>query len=370
MNKIPRTPLSWLRPLFCNLAVVVSFSVGAQNLPTVVVQPHWVDLTLPVEAVVEAINQATVAAQVSGRVTEMRVDAGQSVKKGELLMRIDAREAAEATAGAAAQSVNAKTHYERQKNLRQQNFISQAALDKAKADFEAAQASTGQASVGLGHATVSAPISGVVAVRLIELGEMATPGKPLLTLYEPNGLRVTASIPQYKLPQMRHVTQAKVEFPELGQWVDATKVMLLPTVDASTHVSQVRVTLPANIKDVVKGSNASFNPIPGMFARVHFVIGQASKITVPQTAVVRRGEVAAVYVQGEQGALSLRQLRLGDTVGRGETEVLAGLQAGERVVLDPVKAGIQLKSTLKSAMSDSKNIGKTTANDASSGAGK
>ncbi|MBL8414362.1 MAG: efflux RND transporter periplasmic adaptor subunit [Propionivibrio sp.] len=327
-----------LRFSFPILALLMALAtppcVWAQALPSVVVQPHPVDLTLPVEATVEALVQTTLTSQVSGRVTEMRVDAGQSVKKGELLLRIDAREASEVAAGASAQFINAKANYERLKNLRQQNFISAAALDKARADFEAAQAAHGQASVSLGYASVSAPISGIVAQRLIEQGETAAPGRALLTIYDPDGLRVTASIPQYQLPQMRAVKQARVEFPELGRWADATAVTLLPTADVATHVSQVRVGLPADLKGV----------IPGMFARVHFVVGRAQRMTVPATALVRRGEVAAVYVQNEQGRLSLRQLRLGELLAGGEIEVLAGLTAGERVVLDPVKAAIALKS--------------------------
>ena len=83
---------------------------------------------------------------------------------------------------------------------------------------------------------------------------------------------------------------------------------------------------------------------PGMFARVHFVTGQAERLTVPAGAVLRRGEVAAVYVMAVDNRLSLRQLRLGEVVGQGEIEVLAGLSAGDRVVSDPVKAGIQLKT--------------------------
>lgn len=322
--------------LLAALLLAAPLAVWAQALPTVVVQPHPVDLTFPAEALVEAVTQATVAAQVAGRVVEVRVDAGQTVRKGELLMRIDAREAAEAAAGASAQLVNARANYERLKNLRAQNFISAAALDKAQADFAAAQATSGQAGVGLGYATVTAPIAGVVAQRQTELGEMAAPGKPLLTLYDPAGLRVTASVPQYMLPRMRGVTRAKVEFPELGRWVDATSVALLPVADAATHVSQVRVGLPAD---------AGANLLPGSFARVHFVIGRASKFTVPKAAVLRRGEVAAVYVQGAEGRLALRQLRLGEVFG-GEIEVLAGLAAGERVALDPVKAGIALKAAV------------------------
>lgn len=322
---------AWLALL---ILLVKPFPGWAQALPTVAVHPHPVDLTLPVAATVEAVVQTTLTSQVSGRVVEMRVDVGQTVQKGELLLRIDAREASEAVAGARAQFINAKANYERLKNLRQQNFISAAALDKARADYDMARAAQGQAGVSLGHARVTAPISGVVAQRLIEQGETAAPGSPLLTIYGPEGLRVTASIAQYQLPQMRNVKQARIEFPELGLWVDAKSVTLLPTADVATHVSQVRVGLPAGLKSVV----------PGMFARVHFVLGQVQQLTVPAEAVVRRGEVAAVYVQNAQGALALRQLRLGEPSAGGEIEVLAGLSSGERVVLDPLNAAISLKS--------------------------
>src|SRR5574344_1253537 len=170
------------KPLFSFSVLLFVLAAGgaafAQNLPTVSVQPHTVDLTLPVEATVEAVTQSTLTAQISGRVLDLRVDAGQSVKKGELLMRIDAREAGEAVAGASAQYINAKANYERLQNLRKQGFISAAALDKAKADFEAAQAAKGQAGVSLGYANVTAPISGIVAQRLIEQGETAAPGRP------------------------------------------------------------------------------------------------------------------------------------------------------------------------------------------------
>lgn len=315
------------------LGLALSASAVAESLPVIAVKPHAVDLTFPSEAVVEAIQQATVGAQVPGRVLEVKADAGQSVKKGDVLMRIDAREAAEAARAAEAQYANARVNYERTKSLVAQKFMSAAALDKAKADFDAAAANRAAAGASQSHATILAPIAGIVARRHAELGDMAMPGTPLFTIYQPGGLRVTASIPQYRLKDMRAVKTARVEFPESGQWVDATAVQVLPTADAATHVSQVRVTLPT----VPEAT-------PGMFARVHFVTGQAEKLTVPASAVLRRGEVAAVYVQAADGRLSLRQLRLGDSVGRGEIEVLAGLATGDQVVSEPVKAAIQLKS--------------------------
>lgn len=315
------------------LGLALSASAVAESLPVIAVKPHAVDLTFPSEAVVEAIQQATVGAQVPGRVLEVKADAGQTVKKGDVLMRIDAREAAEAARAAEAQYANARVNYERTRSLVAQKFMSVAALDKAKADFDAAAANRAAAGASQSHATILAPITGIVARRHAELGDMAMPGTPLFTIYQPGGLRVTASIPQYRLKDMRAVKTARVEFPESGQWVDATAVQVLPTADAATHVSQVRVTLPT----VPEAT-------PGMFARVHFVTGQAEKLTVPASAVLRRGEVAAVYVQAADGRLSLRQLRLGDSVGRGEIEVLAGLATGDQVVTEPVKAAIQLKS--------------------------
>ena len=324
-----------LRPSVFALFLASTVAFAAEPLPVVTVRPHAVDLTFPAESLVEAVQQATVGAQVAGRVLEVKADAGQTVKKGDLLMRIDAREAAEAARAAEAQYANARVSYERTKSLVGQKFMSAAALDKAKADFDAAAANRSAAGASQSHATIVAPMAGIVARRHAELGDMAMPGSPLFTIYQPGSLRVTASIPQYRLKEMRGVATARVEFPELVKWFDAVKVQLLPTADAATHVSQVRVTLP----DVPEAT-------PGMFARVHFVTGRADKLTVPAAAVVRRGEGAAVYLQLPDGRLSLRQFRWGDAVGQGEIEVLAGLAAGDRVVTDPVRAAIALKAAV------------------------
>jgi RND family efflux transporter MFP subunit len=315
------------------LAAAILPAAHAQTPATVTLQARDVGLTYPAEAVVEAVHQATVAAQVQGRVVDVRVDAGQRVTKGELLMRIDAREFAENAAGAEAQLIQAKANFERTKNLYAQKFVSSSALDKAEADYKAAQALAGASGATYSHANVTAPISGIVAQRLTELGEMAAPGKPLITIYDPKGLRVIASIPQYKLAEVKKGLKARLEFPETGQWIDAIRVEILPTEDARSHTTTARLYLPDNVQGV----------IPGMAARAHFIIGSAKKLTVPPTAVLRRGEVTGVYVIDEQNQPHLRQVRLGEMLGNGEVEILAGLSGGERVSLDPVKAGMQLK---------------------------
>lgn len=309
---------------------------GAQTLPALplrTVQLRPVALSFPADGVVEALRQATVAAQVPGRVLEVKVDAGQPVKAGQLLMRLDVREAAASTAAARATAINAQANYERMVKLHQQNFISQAGLDKAKADYDAARANLGAAGATASHGAVTAPLTGMVAQRLTELGEMAEPGRPLFILYDPAALRVTVNVPQWRLSQVRATGQAMVEFPELGRRLPSASVQLLPAADPATHTAQLRVNLPAG---------AGRDIVPGMAARIHLTVGRANKLTVPPAAVVRRGEVAAVYVQSG-GSLRLRQLRLGEPVADGELEVLAGLAPGETIVLDAVKAGIALK---------------------------
>ena len=316
-----------------------SFSFAADAAPTgapvgVVVQMRDVDQGFPVEATVEAVRQATVAAQISGRVIEVRADAGQRVKQGELLMRIDAREAAGSDASAKAMLAEAAAAYERAKNLHAKKFISQAALDQAAAAYEAARGAAASSGAGASHGTVTAPISGLVAQRHVETGEMATPGKPLITIFDPRGMRVIANLPQYKLAELKKSPRARIEFPETGRWIDVQRIEILPTVDARSHTATARLYLPENVEGVV----------PGSYARAHFTIGQAQKLTVPPAAVLRRGEVTAVYVLDDKGVARLRQVRLGEAVAGGELEVLAGIGSGERVSLTPLKAGIELKA--------------------------
>jgi RND family efflux transporter MFP subunit len=311
-----------------------SFSLAADVPAGVVVQARDVDLAFPVEATVEAVRQATVAAQIAGRVLEVRADAGQRVKQGELLMRIDVREAAGSDASARATLDQAAAAYERARNLHAQKFISQAALDQAAATFKAAQGAVAASGAGASHGNVTAPIAGVVAERHVEAGEMSAPGKPLITIFDPKSLRVIASLPQYKLAELKKSARARIEFPESGKWIDVQRIEILPTVDARSHTATARLYLPENVEGVV----------PGSYARAHFTIGQAQKLTVPPAAVLRRGEVTAVYVLDDKGVARLRQVRLGEAVAGGELEVLAGIGSGERVSLTPLKAGIELKA--------------------------
>lgn len=334
---LPKGLLLLLTALVCLLAGLVpaSNSFAAESSSgSVLVQLREVDLGFPVEASVEAVKQVTVAARISGRIVEVRIDAGQRVKRDEVLMRIDAREAAGADASTRASLAQSAAAYERARNLHARKFVSKAALDQADAAWQAAQGAARASGAALSHGVVTAPFSGVVARRHVEQGEMAVPGGALVTLFDPKGMRVIANLPQYRLAELKKAASARIEFPETGQWIDATRVEILPTVDARSHTATARLYLPENVEGVV----------PGIFVRAHFTIGKARKLTLPAAAVIRRGEVTAVYVLDEAGNARLRQVRLGEAVPGGELEVLAGISSGERVSLDPIKMGIALKT--------------------------
>ncbi len=319
---------------------------AAESLAVVKAEYREVAQTYSVEGVMEAVRQSTVSAQISGRVKEVNFDVGDTVKKGQVILRIDESETEQALVGSQAQVMQsqaaltqAKANYERSLQLFEQKYISQSALDKAKADFDmakaqaaASEAGESQHALARGYASVIAPFSGVVAPRLVEVGEMMTVGKPMMVGFDPSQMRVIVNVPQYKLDAIGTHPKVNVELSSIKRWVPAAAVTVQPSADSRTHSTQVRITMPANEKGVY----------PGMFVRAHFVVGKANKLLIPASAVVRRSEVVGVYVVDEKGVARLRQIRLGETSGENEVEVLVGLNPGENVALDPIKAGMSV----------------------------
>ncbi|HEX6265859.1 MAG TPA: efflux RND transporter periplasmic adaptor subunit [Burkholderiales bacterium] len=320
-------------------------AASGPRLESAAVEMRDVELTYTADAIVEAVRQSTVAAQIAGRIVELRFDVGDYVKKGEVIARIDERAATQALEASEAQVRqaeaalrNARAEFERSRQLVAQKFLSQAALDRAEAEYKAAQArvtallaGAGQAKTERSFATIVAPYSGLVSARHVELGEMATPGKPLMTGFDPGTLRVTATVPQARVAAIQAGAKARVEVPSSAKWVEATGLTVIPTADPRTHTSQVRLGLPADVRGIY----------PGIYARAHFVTGRAAALLVPRAAVLQRSEVTAVYVVPDSGAPQLRQIRLGTAGDERAVEVLAGLRPGERVALDPVKAGMK-----------------------------
>jgi len=297
------------------------------------------------DGVVQAVRQTVIAAQVSGAVVELPVKAGDAVTAGQVLARLDAR-AAEQTAAASAAQVQAARaamqaatrEYERQQQLLAKRYISQAALERAEAQHKAAQAhaeaqlaAAGAARTQSGFYVVRAPYAGVVADVAVVLGDMAMPGRALLSMYDPAALRVSVPVPHTVAARIAHDASAEVELPGAGAGrLKPVRLQPLPTVDPATHTRELRLDLPRGLSGVT----------PGMFARVWLAApssGGDERLFVPASAIVRRAELTGLYVVGPDGRALLRQVRLGRRDGD-RVEVLAGVAAGERVALDPQAA--------------------------------
>lgn len=320
---------------------------GPGAWPTAIVAPATQPGQAAFEGVVQAVRQTAVAAQVPGAVVEVRVQPGDQVQAGQVLLRLDAREAEQAAAASAAQVQAARAaqdaatrEYERQKQLFDKRYISQAALDRAEAQYKAAQAqaaatlaSAQAARTQSGYYVVKAPYAGVVAQVPVVLGDMALPGRPLVTLYDPDRLRVSVPLPQAVAARWSAPSAGSIAI-EVGGAVRVTptSAQLLPALDPATHTQELRLELPPGL-----------TVQPGAFARVWLPSGEPSSgavgaaLLVPARAVVRRAELTAVYVLSPDGRPLLRQVRLGRRLGE-QVEVLSGVSAGERVVLDPQAA--------------------------------
>jgi RND family efflux transporter MFP subunit len=315
----------------------------AASAPAAQVQLRAVEDYYAADAVVESVRQATVSAQIPGTIVQFYVDAGDRVRRGQVLARIDTRETdaqvAARRAGVAqaeAAVVQARLNYERTKSLVAHNFVSQAALDKADADYKAAlaaleeaRAGTAQAVTARSFAEIRAPIDGVVSQRLMEPGEFAAPGRPVLALHDPGALRAVGSLPQFVLAQTAKIDKANVELAAVGRVVAATRVTVLPAADARMLSTLIRAELPADVPAGV---------VPGTAAKIRVPLGTTNRLVMPAGALIRRGELTAVYVIGPDGAPQLRQVRVGQTFDGDVVEVLAGLAAGERVQPNPLVA--------------------------------
>lgn len=302
------------------------------------------------DGTVEAVRQTVVAAQVPGAVVALDVKAGDAVRAGQLLVRLDARAAEQAVAASDAQVdamraslAVAGKDLERQRQLFSKDYISRAALERAeaqylttKAQLDAQTAQAGAARTQTGFHRVVAPYAGIVAEVPVALGDMAMPGRPLLSLYDPTALRVTVAVPQGAVPADLGPGGIRIELAAADgttRTVSPTRVTVLPTADAGTHTVPLRLELPSGLSDTR----------PGAFARVTLAAAADApaagreRFYVPAAAVVRRAELAGVYVLDPKGHPLLRQVRLGPVQG-GEVEILSGVRAGERVAIDPQSA--------------------------------
>lgn len=293
------------------------------------------------DGVVEAVNQATISAQTSGRVIELPYDVNDTVEQGTVIVRFtdveqkSAKSRAQSQIASAQASYNeAQASYQRIAEVYERKLVAKAQLeqerarrDSAKAALDAARAQLSEVGQQMDYTVLRAPYSGIVTERHVQIGESVRPGQPLITGVSLKDLRVSVQVPQSAIAPIRKFQAADVQLGGDGSdRVAASKVTVFPYADPATHTFTVRLEL--------SGENTGL--FPGMTVKAAFATGDIKRLLVPATALVARGELQGIYVV-DGSNVRLRQIRSGHRLGD-SIEILSGLVAGEHFAIDPAAA--------------------------------
>lgn len=299
------------------------------------VQAQSVAQTFPVAGMIEAVDSVQLSSRVMGHIRELNVVQGQAVKKNELLFVIDPVDtqgavdlARQNLVQAEAALKDARLDYERFKNLYQDEAVNKQQLEKMRMNYEVSASRVAQAKAGLtvaqgqiNYTRITAPMDAIVTAKLANEGDMANPGHPVLTLEDPARMRVRAGVPEAVFRGLKIGDGVSVEVNGLSQPVSATVTRMTPTADAQAH------TYPVTLDVSAPGLRS------GAFARVLFPQGTRQSLLIPQAALLDRAGVRGVFVADKDGIAHYRMVRSGAVQANGMIEVLAGLDAGERVVV-------------------------------------
>lgn len=285
-------------------------------------------------------TEATVAAQTSGRVTSVLVDAGTTVQQGDLLATLDSQEnearveqAASGLESARAELAEAEIHHGRIERLLPEHAATQAQMDAAEARLRQARAAVRVASkkleearIVLGYNRILAPMTGVVTRREVDPGDLAYPGRPLIVVHNPKGLRLEARVREGLVSRVHEGQEVDVDLTTLGRVVLGTVDEIAPSADPQSRSVLVKVALPA-----------TEGLFPGMFGKLRLNLDDRETVLVPAAAVSKVGQLMTVRVL-QDGRWIRRYVTLGERV-EDRVEILSGLDGGEAIGWDPVGAG-------------------------------
>ena len=298
---------------------------AAPPLPTATVRAQTVEskkrvATEEVVGTVRAKLRSVIEAKVSGRIEQMLVVPGQQVKAGEVLAVIDAREVQARYDQALAVRQQAEADLKRLSSLLDQKILSQAEFDNAQAKARVAIAGVTEAETMLDYTKVTAPFAGVITRKHADVGDLATPGKPLLDMEDSRALRLEADVPEAVVGKLTLGDKLPVRIAALETELEGVISEIAPAADPGSRTFLVKLDLPPQ-----PGLRA------GQFGRVAMPVGETAALRVPASAVVQRGQMEMVFVVSD-GKAQLRLVKTGKRIGA-EVELVSGVSAGEKVVV-------------------------------------
>lgn len=278
-------------------------------------------LTEELVGTVRAKTRATLEAKVAGRIAELPVVLGQSLKAGDLVARLDVGEIQAKLDQARAVWEQARRDRERFAALLRQQAVTQAEFDGVEARFRVAEAGVKEAETMLGYAEVRAPFDGVVTRKLADAGDLASPGRPLVELEDPTTLQFEADVPEALIASIQPGAKLRVQVSAVGAALEGVVTEIAPAADPNSRTFRVKLDLPR-----APGLRA------GLFGRLAVPLGESRAAVVPVGALVQRGQMDMVFVVAD-GRAHMRLVKTGKRFGQ-EIELISGVTPGETVVVE------------------------------------
>ena len=288
-----------------------------------VVEPRTIESVVTAAGALTSRNTSVLSSKVMGKVTYLGVQEGDHVSAGKLLIRIESGEIAAQTFQAQAAYNNAKLQYDRIKGLYDAKASTQVEMDQATLGLESAKAGLNAAKSMESYTTITAPITGQIMEKRINLGEMAMPGQPLLKIEDNLNLRLEVTVREQDILHIRSGATVNVQIDAMpGKPIHGKVAMVVPASDVRTHSFVVKVDVPA-----ARGL------ITGMYGKAFFPTGKREAIMVPRSAVVEMWGISGVYVVSAKGNAVFQMIQSGEAIGN-DLEVVSGLKKGDRVIAD------------------------------------
>ncbi len=300
-----------------------SAALPAVRVSTALVERTSLPVQLELPGTLRAVQRAAIAARLSGTIVTLSARLGDSVRAGDVLLTLATPELSARAAQARAQLAQFDRELARERSLLATGAGTKDAVKLLEDRIAQAQAAVREAETMLDYATVRAPFDGVIARRHVEVGDFAATGAPLLQLDGIAALEIDFGVPDSLAPACSLGNTLEVEMPAAALRFRATVTELSSASEAATRSRTARLSVPPA---------AALRP--GQFVRV-FVPGPATAtVLVPASAVTAFGQMERVFTVDARGRASLRLVKTGATHGD-RVAIVAGLEAGERIVLAP-----------------------------------
>ena len=310
-------------------------SEASVSVKAITVEPKTIDAVVSAAGAVSSKNTSVLSSKIIGKVVALNVQEGDYVSQGKLLVKIESGEISAQAFQAQAAYNNTKLQYDRIKTLFDEKAATQMEMDQAILGLKTAEAAMNAAKAMESYTKITAPISGQIVEKRINLGEMALPGQPILKIEDNRNLRIEVTVREQDLRYIQTGKPVIVQIDALpSKEIKARVAQVVPAADVRTHSFVVKIDVPAD-KSL----------ITGMYGKALFSIGKREAILVPKTAIVDMSGITGVYIISAAGNAVFQMVQTGETQGD-SIEAVTGLKAGDKVVVSQHDARLDGRKVL------------------------